>query len=154
MRPSNSGGDKRPTILVLEEAHRSAPVIDALTRAEFEVIHARHPDEAWATLDAREDVDVLLADIDLPCAIKGVAMGQYVHDRWPWLGLVLTSDQVRHLRPDEVPDQACFLPQPIPAHTLLEEIRLAVHRLDRTVLHTTGQQGQVSARASQPGIAR
>ena len=120
--------DKRFKVLVLEEAPRSAPVIAALIRAEFEVIHARHPDEAWATLDAGEDVDVLLADIDLPFAIKGLELGRYVHNRWPGLGLVLTSDHVRHLRPDEIPGDACFLPQPIPADTLLEEIRLAVRR--------------------------
>jgi len=103
-------------------------MIEALTRAEFEVIHARHPDEAWATLEAGEDVDVLLADIDLPCAMKGIELGRYIHARWPGLGLVLISDQVRHLRPDEIPGEGCFLPQPIPAHTLLDEIRLAVRR--------------------------
>ncbi len=103
-------------------------MIEALTRAEFEVIHARHPDEAWATLEAGEDVDVLLADIDLPCAMKGIELGRYIHERWPGLGLVLTSDQVRHLRPDEIPGEGCFLPQPIPAHTLLAEIRLALRR--------------------------
>ena len=103
-------------------------MIEALTRAEFEVIHARHPDEAWATLEASENVDVLLADIDLPCAMKGIELGRYIHDRWPRLGLVLTSDQVRHLRPDEVPGDGCFLPHPIPADTLLKEIRLAVRR--------------------------
>jgi two-component system, response regulator PdtaR len=128
MSPFQSHSDKRPKVLVLEEAPRSAPVIQALTRAEFEVIHARHLDEAWATLNAGEDVDVLVADIDLPCAIKGLELGRYVHNRWPGLGLVLTSDQVRHLRPDEIPGDACFLPQPIPADTLLEEIRLAVPR--------------------------
>ena len=119
---------KRPKVLVLEEAARSTPMIEALTRAEFEVIHARHPDEAWATLDAGEDVDVLLADIDLPCAMKGIELGQYIHERWPGLGLVLTSDRVRHLRPDEIPGDGCFLPQPIPAQTLLAEIRLALRR--------------------------
>jgi DNA-binding response OmpR family regulator len=41
-------------------------MISVLTRAEFEVIQAQDPDEAWATLEAREDVDVLLADIDIP----------------------------------------------------------------------------------------
>ncbi len=125
----NSRESKRPKVLLLEEADRSGPMLDVLTRAEFEVIHARHPDQAWATLEAGENVDVLLADIDLPCAVTGVELGRYVHHRWPWLGLVLTSDQVRHLRPDEVPGDGCFLPQPIPADTLLEEIRLAARRL-------------------------
>jgi two-component system, response regulator PdtaR len=125
---SNHRENKRPKVLVLDEAHRSALVIEVLKRAEFEVLHARDPDEAWATLQADEDVDVLLAAIDLPGALRGVELGRYVHDRWPGLGLVLTSDQVRHLRPDEVPDDACFLPKPVPADTLLAEIRLAVRR--------------------------
>jgi DNA-binding NtrC family response regulator len=124
----NDGESKRPKVLVLEEAQRSALMIEVLMRAEFEVLHARDPDEAWAMLQAGEDVDVLLADIDLPGAIRGVELGRYVHDRWPALGLVLTSDQVRHLRPDEVPDDACFLPKPVPADTLLAEIKSAVRR--------------------------
>ena len=131
MNPLEFRANKRPKVLVLEEAPRSAPVIEALTGAEFEVIHVQHPDEAWATLDGGEEIDVLLADIDLPCAIKGVELGQYVHDRWPGLGLVLTSDRVRHLRPDEIPGDACFLPRPIPSDTLLQEIRGAVRRTDR-----------------------
>jgi DNA-binding NarL/FixJ family response regulator len=97
-------------------------------RAEFEVIQAQDPNEAWVTLDARDDVDVLLADIDIPSPVGGVELGRYVHGRWPGLGLVLTSVQVRHLRPDEIPGEGCFLPHPIPADTLLDEIRLAVRR--------------------------
>jgi DNA-binding NtrC family response regulator len=123
---SDDHENKRPRVLILDEAQRSAPMIEVLMRAEFEVLHARDPDEAWAMLQAGEDVDVLLADIDLPGAIRGVELGRYIHDRWPGLGLVLTSDQVRHLRPDEIPDDACFLPKPVPTDTLLAEIRLAV----------------------------
>ena len=119
---------KQPKVLLLEGEQRSGSMISVLTRAEFEVIQAQDPDEAWATLEAREDVDVLLADIDIPRLMDSVELGQYVHDRWPGLGLVLTSDQVRHLRPDEVPGDGCFLPHPIPADTLLKEIRLAVRR--------------------------
>jgi DNA-binding NtrC family response regulator len=99
-----------------------------LAKADFEVIQVQDPDEAWAALEVHEDADVLLADIDIASPKDGVELGCYVHDRWPGLGLVLTSEQVRHLRPDEVPGNGCFLPHPIPADTLLEEIRLAVRR--------------------------
>jgi DNA-binding NtrC family response regulator len=119
---------KQPKVLLLEREQRIASMISVLRRAEFDVIQAQDPNEAWAALEAREDVDVLLADIDIPSPVAGVELGQYVHERWPGLGLVLTSDQVRHLRPDEVPGDGCFLPHPIPADTLLKEIRLAVRR--------------------------
>jgi two-component system, response regulator PdtaR len=119
---------KQPKVLLLERAQRSASIITILVRADFEVIQAQDADEAWATLEARDNVDVLLADMDISSPVGGVELGRYVHDRWPRLGLVLTSDQVRHLRPDEVPGNGCFLPHPIPADTLLDEIRLAARR--------------------------
>jgi DNA-binding NtrC family response regulator len=119
---------KQPKVLLLERAQQCASMISILVRADFEVIQVQDPEEAWATLEAHEDVDVLLADIDIPGPKDGVELGRYIHDRWPGLGLVLTSDQVRHLRPDEVPGNGCFLPRPIPADTLLEEIRMAVRR--------------------------
>jgi len=99
-----------------------------LVKADFEVIPVQNPDEAWATLETQDDVDVLLADIDIPSPTGGVELGRSIHDRWPGVGLVLTSDQVRRLRPDEVPGNGCFLPHPIPADTLLDEVRLAARR--------------------------
>jgi DNA-binding NtrC family response regulator len=118
----------QPKILILEDAHRSASMIALLTKADFEVIQAQDADEAWATLEARDDVDVLLADIDIPSPVSGVELARYVHGRWPGLGLVLTSEQVRHLRPDEVPSDGCFLPHPVPADILLAEVRWAARR--------------------------
>jgi two-component system, response regulator PdtaR len=119
---------KQPKVLLLETAQRCASTISILVKADFEVIAVQNPNEAWATLEAQDDVDVLLADIDISSPTDGVDRGRYIHDRWPGLGLVLTSNQVRHLRPDEVPGNGCFLPHPIPADTLLDEIRLAVRR--------------------------
>jgi len=119
---------KQPKVLLLETAQRSASTFSILVRADFEVIPVKDLDEAWATLEARDDVDVLLADIDIPSPTGRVELGQYIHDRWPGLGLVLTSEHVRHLRPDEVPGKGCFLPHPIPADTLLDEVRMAVRR--------------------------
>jgi DNA-binding NtrC family response regulator len=117
---------KQPKVLLLETARRSASTISILVKADFEVISVRNPNEAWATLEARDDVDVLLADISSPAG--GVELGRYIHGRWPGVGLVLTSEQVRHLRPDEVPGNGCFLPHPIPPDTLLDEIRMATRR--------------------------
>jgi DNA-binding NtrC family response regulator len=119
---------KQPKVLLLETAQRSASTISILVKADFEVISVQDPNEAWATLEAQDDVDVLLADTDISSPTGGVDLGRSIHDRWPVLGLVLTSEQVRHLRPDEVPGNGCFLPHPIPADTLLNEIRLAVRR--------------------------
>ena len=75
---------KQPKVLLLETAQRSASTISILVKAEFEVISVQDPNEAWATLEAWDDVDVLLADISSPTG--GVELGRYVHDRWPEFG--------------------------------------------------------------------
>jgi DNA-binding NtrC family response regulator len=117
---------KQPKVLLLETAQHSASTISILVKADFEVISVQDPNEAWATLEARDDVDVVLADIDISSPTSGVELGRSIHNRWP--GLVLTSEQVRRLRPDEVPGNGCFLPHPIPPDTLLDEIRVAARR--------------------------
>src|SRR3712207_1869635 len=119
--------DKRPTVLLLEGAHLRARIAGVLDRAEFEVIEVRDPVEALETLETREDVDVLLADIDAGGGVDGMELSHRVHERWPGLGLVLTSERVRHLSPSEVPGNGCFLPHPVPADTLVFEVRLAAH---------------------------
>jgi CheY-like chemotaxis protein len=96
-----------------------------LGRANFEVIEVQNSTEALQTLEAREDVDVLLADIDAAGVVDGLELSRCVHERWPWLGLVLTSEWVRRLSPDDVPGDGCFLPHPVPADTLLNEVRQA-----------------------------
>jgi hypothetical protein len=81
------------------------------------------------TLEARSDVRVLLADLDAPNATDGLELAHKVHDRWPLLGLVITSHHIRHLRPSDIPGDGCFLPRPLPEETLLQEVAMAADRI-------------------------
>ncbi len=119
--------NKKPIVLLLEGTRLRAQVAWVLGRADFEVIEVQDAAEALVTLEAREDVDVLLADIDAAEAVGGVELSRCVYERWPGLGLVLTSERVRYLAPDEVPGNGCFLPHPVPADTLLSEVRQAAY---------------------------
>ena len=114
-------------MLLLEGGRLRAQVARLLGRADFEVIEVQDSAEALGILEAREDVDVLLADIDAADAVNGVELSRCVHQRWPGMGLVLTSERGRHLTPDEVPGDGCFLPHPVPADTLLREVRQAAY---------------------------
>jgi CheY-like chemotaxis protein len=115
----------RPIVLLLEEVPRRAQTARVLGRADFDVIEVQDTAEALETLETRADVDVLLADIDIAGGLDGLELSRDVHERWPLLGLVLTSERVRHLSPAEVPGDGCFLPHPVPADTLLIEVRQA-----------------------------
>jgi CheY-like chemotaxis protein len=97
MRVSSMFPSYRPIVLLLEEVPRRAQTARVLGRADFDVIEVQDTAEALETLEARSDVDVLLADIDVAGAVDGLELSRSVHERWPGLGLVLTSERVRHL---------------------------------------------------------
>lgn len=119
----------RPLVLLLEDVHRRAQMAGVLGRADFDVIEVHDSTAALETLESRGDVDVLLADLDVAGGVDGLELSRNVHERWPGLGLVLTSERIRHLSPDQVPGDGCFLPHPVPTDTLLFEVKQAADHL-------------------------
>jgi DNA-binding NtrC family response regulator len=120
----------RTTVLLMESklAVRTG-VAAVLNEAGFNVIATESPREAWIALEARSDVRVLLADLDVPDATDGLELARKVHDRWPSLGLVITSHHIRHLHPSDVPGDGCFLPRPLPEETLVQEVAMAADQI-------------------------
>ncbi len=115
---------KGATVLVVEQEPRvRAAVTEALDISGCVVVQAESPRDAFSTLEERSDVQVLVADIDE--AGSGLAFAHEVHQRWPTMGLVITSGQVRHLRPSEVPGDGIFMPRPLPVQMFLEAVSLA-----------------------------
>jgi CheY-like chemotaxis protein len=126
MKPD--GAVPRETVLLMEhEPVTRAGISRFLSEAGYRVVEASRPDEVWTMLETLADVDVLVADIDAPDGTSGLELARKVHERWPSIGLVITSDHVRHLRPGDVPGDGCFLPRPLPAETLLHEVEVAAH---------------------------
>ena len=126
MKPDDAA--TRETVLLVEhEPVTRNGISRVLSKAGYQVIEASRPDEAWTMLETLSDVDVLLADIDAPDGSNSLELARKVHERWPSIGLVITSSHVRHLRPGDTPGDGCFLPRPLPAETLLHEVGVAAH---------------------------
>jgi CheY-like chemotaxis protein len=126
MKPD--GAVPRETVLLMEhEPVTRAGISRFLSEAGYRVVEASRPDEVWTMLETLADVDVLVADIDAPDGTSGLELARKVHERWPSIGLVITSDHVRHLHPGDVPGDGCFLPRPLPAEMLLHEVEVAAH---------------------------
>ena len=122
--------DAATTVLLIENkpvARTSMTVF--LSEAGFNVIQADSLPEAWKTLETQPEAGVLLADLDTANGTDGLGVARKVHERWPSVGLVITSGQVRRLPPAEIPGNGCFLPLPLPAETLLHEVRVAAHQI-------------------------
>ena len=117
---------KGATVLVVEQEPRvRAAVTEALDGFGCVVVQTDSPRDALSTLEERSDVQVVVADIDGADADNGLAFAHQVHQRWPSVGLVITSGYIRHLRPSEVPGDGIFMPRPLPRQAFLEAVSLA-----------------------------
>jgi two-component system, response regulator PdtaR len=116
--------DAHATVLIVDEGRVRDELGAVLGQAGFAVILCADPGEVLATLDARGDVRVLVTDMD----VCGLDLAREAHARRPGLGLVITSGRTRWLNPAEIPGDGCFLPRPLPVHTLVGEVASAASR--------------------------
>ena len=119
-----------PTVLLVESKSVIRTSIAAsLTGAGFSVLEAESTGDAWTALEDRSDIRVLFADLDVSNGADSLEFTRKVHDRWPSVGLVITSGHVRHLRPEDIPGDGCFMPRPLPTDTLLHEVNVAAQQI-------------------------
>jgi CheY-like chemotaxis protein len=63
-------------------------VLDA---AELKVSEAGSADEAVAVLQARPDIQVVVTDVELPGSMNGIELANVIRERWPGIGIIITS---------------------------------------------------------------
>jgi CheY-like chemotaxis protein len=112
------------TVLLVEDE----PLIrmhgmDILEDAGFRVLEAADADEAIAILEGDEAIHLLFSDVDMPGTMDGLQLVQLVHERWPDIGLLVTSGNHRLLDSD-VPGSGRFFRKPWTINALTECICL------------------------------
>lgn len=116
-------------ILVVEDDDLLRDILtDILCEAGFQTSEACCADEALVLLDDRgfaAETAALVTDVDMPGTLDGVALAGCVHEKWPRIGLVVTSGA--HcgagllIRPPAV-----FLPKPFRGEHLIEAVRSVI----------------------------
>jgi CheY-like chemotaxis protein len=115
--------DPRMVILVVEDEPLVRMFLaDALDEAGFKVFEAVNADEAVTLLQARPDVQAVVTDIEMPGTMNGIGLAGAVRERWPGIGLVVTSGRVRP-GPDDLPPDVAFLAKPYLLDTVITVIR-------------------------------
>jgi CheY-like chemotaxis protein len=114
-------------VLVVEDKHivRMQAVL-ILENAGYNVVEACNADEAIAILETREDIRVVVTDIEMPGSMDGIKLARAVRDRWPPIELIVMSGRHR-VRADELPPRAKFMPKPYTPGGLITAIR-TLHR--------------------------
>jgi CheY-like chemotaxis protein len=126
-----SSSEPRMVVLVVEDETLVRMFIaDFLDEAGFKVFEAVSGDEAVQVLQARPDVQVVVTDIEMPGAMNGLELARVIRERWPGVGVVLTSGRERP-RDGDVPDAVAFLPKPYAPFALLRLVQEMLGEADK-----------------------
>ena len=108
----NSSRNARATVLLVEdEALVRWATAAVLREAGYRVLDVGSADEALPILEERSDIAVVFTDINMPGDMDGQALAFEVMRRWPCIGLLVASGDVRTRSP-RLPDGSRFLAKP------------------------------------------
>lgn len=108
-----------PVVLVVEdEALARLVAASALSDAGFEVLEAASAAEAMAVFAARNEIDVLFTDVQMPGLSDGYSLAKWVHAGWPGVHFLITSGNSRPLA-----DDGTFMGKPYPLSEIVDHIR-------------------------------
>ena len=90
---------------------------DLLAEAGFEVLEAGNADEALRILEATPEVRVVFSDVEMPGSLDGLGLARHICQRWPSIGIVLTSGH--RVRAGMIPREGRFLAKPYDGRVLV-----------------------------------
>ncbi|TCM45529.1 response regulator receiver domain-containing protein [Rhizobium sp. PP-F2F-G48] len=115
------------TILVVEdEILIRMDAADYFADEGFDVLEAGSADEALRLLESRTDIDFVFSDINMPGSLDGLALSRQVAERWPTIGVIITSGMMRPAK-TSLPGRTLFVEKPYEYKRLLDSLsRLGV----------------------------
>ena len=110
-------------ILVIEdEPLQRLYLVDFIEQAGFTVVEACNAEEAIEILQARTDIRIVFADLDMPRSVDGLKIAASIRDRWPPIEIILTSGRATPAA-DLIPARSRFVPKPYDERQVIRTIR-------------------------------
>ena len=66
--------------------------------AGYRVLEAGNADEALQIFETNADIKLLFTDVSMPGSMSGSDLARYVAERWPSIGIIMTSGRPRPLK--------------------------------------------------------
>jgi CheY-like chemotaxis protein len=113
------------TILFVEdEALIRMDMAEFLRECGYRVHEAANADEALEALRAKFAIDLVFTDINLPGAMNGLGLTEWILSNRPGVKTLITSG--RPIDGDAPPPAGAFLPKPYTGRDLLERVKQAL----------------------------
>ena len=104
--------EKRILVLVVEDDFLlRMDAVQMIEEAGFDVLEAANADDAISILEARSDINVIFADVDMPGSMDGLRLAHAVRGRWPPIKIITTSGYVK-VKDEDLPTGGKFIPKP------------------------------------------
>ena len=111
------------SILIVEDEVLTREYLEfVLQGAGYEAIPAASAEEAIAVLEHRDDVHLVVTDINLPGGLNGLQLAALVRDRWPAINIIAVTGYSAP-RSDELPTGSLFVPKPYSAQKMMQAVR-------------------------------
>lgn len=98
--------------------------MDVVAEAGYRGIEARNADEAIQILESRNDIRIVLTDIEMPGSMNGIKLAKAVRNRWPPIAFIVVSGWTKHSIKD-IPPRSRFFFKPYQPADIIE----ALHQL-------------------------
>lgn len=113
---------KTVVLIVEDEPLIRMDVAEYVNETGFSALEAATGDEALAILSARTDIDVVFTDVNMPGKIDGMELARRIADRWPQIGVIITSGMVRPGSADLSP-RSLFFSKPYDLEHVVNSMR-------------------------------
>jgi len=110
-------------LLVEDETFVKYYLEEILEYAGYQIVSAANADEAIEILESRNDIRVLITDINMPGSMDGLRLAAAVKDRWPPIKIIVATGKDAPRR-EEMPMDSQFLPKPYAPNRVLAAVRL------------------------------
>ena len=111
------------SILIVEDDVLTNEYLEfILQQAGYEVVSATSADEAAALLEGRDDVQLIVTDINLPGSMNGPKLAAAVKARRPAMNIIIVTGYTAPTN-DEIPPGSLFIPKPYNARKIIEAVR-------------------------------
>jgi CheY-like chemotaxis protein len=130
-RPAATRGDAMnyaptPVVLVVEDEWLLRLLaIELVEDAGFVGLPAANADEAIVILERREDIALILTDVDMPGTMDGLRLAHAVRRRWPPIKIIIVSGKT-HLSDADLPSDTRFFSKPYSVPDMISELRSLV----------------------------
>jgi len=88
--------------------------------AGYRVLEAGNADEALQLFETNTDIKLLFTDVSMPGSMSGSDLARHVAERWPSIGIIMTSGRPRPLK---LPLSMLFHDKPYEPAAVLRQAR-------------------------------